>query len=92
MNIKKYKEKKLLNLVQIIAIGNGHALVSKQFDPELGSELDDEVTTLDRPQLVALRDDLEFQIEQIDELIEDIDNVDSLGKTKWPLNYSLNTV
>lgn len=74
MDISKYTEKKEKGLVEIITLGNAFALVSKRFDHDTGAELDPEIITINKDELVKQREQLATQLKSIDALLTDIKN------------------
>jgi hypothetical protein len=77
MDINKYSEKKEKGLIQLQKLGSAYALISRRFDQETGAELDPEIISVNQDELVQQRDTLMAQANTINELLSDMEGINS---------------
>ena len=73
MDISKYTELKATNNITLVALGESFAVVKKQYNPDTGALKPQVTEAIGRDQVLELKDNLQKQLEQVDEVLKDMD-------------------
>ena len=85
MDVKDYKDKKALHLVEVIEAnedGDGYAISSKTWKADTGEALPDTVDAISVTDIEARKVELQKEIASIDEIIKDCTAVQAITDTK----------
>ncbi len=73
MDISKYKELKMSGDIKMSKIGDSFALAANKYSPDTGVKVTPVVEAVGKKNVLALKENLLKQLEQVDEVLKDMD-------------------